>query len=369
MDKSSKRFKWILCIFIFIFLVTFIFYGVKSVMIRAYMKNFKQPPTTVSTVKAVLTTWHPFLSAAGTLKASNGVDINSEVSGQIVSIHFQSGSHVSTGDLLVQLNDAVDQQTLLRDQAALRFDKIDYHRKEILLKENAVAQSAVDAAKAAYLQADAAVQSDQVLIAQKKIRAPFSGKIGIRQVNIGQYITSGTSIVTLQEMHPLFVDFSLPEQDLPYLKNNQAVRIKVDAYPSQFFQGDISAINSAVDINTRTIAVRATVPNQNEALFPGLFANVDVILPDQDHVLTVPQSAVTYSLYGDSVYIVVPKGKDKTGQPTLIATQKYVAVGDRRGNVVAITKGIKVGDDVVTSGQLKLHPDAQVIVNNAVTLK
>ena len=194
----------------------------------------------------------------------------------------------------MQLNDSVDQQALLRDEASLRYNKIDYARKEILLREKAIAKSAVDAAKAAYLQSVAAVASDNVLIMQKKIKAPFAGRIGIRQVNIGQYITSGTSIVSLQALDPLYVDFSLPEQDFPLLHTGQRVTITVDAYPTQLFEGKISAINSAIDVNTRSIAVRATIPNDKKILYPGLFASVQVILPKVDNVITIPQSAGSY---------------------------------------------------------------------------
>lgn len=364
----QKRITWVVGIFIGIFIATFIFYGIKVFMVHWYMSHYQEPPTTISTAKAELKTWHPFLSAVGSLKASNGVDVNSEVSGQILSIDFQSGEHVKQGDMLVQLNDSVDQQSLLRDEAKLRFDKIDYERKQLLIKENAVARSAVDAAKAAYLQSMAAVESDKVMIAQKKIRAPFSGKIGIRQVNVGQYITTGTGIVTLQALDPMYVDFSLPEQDLPFLKNSQDINLKVDAYPQQLFQGKIMAINSLIDINTRSIAIRAIVPNQNETLYPGLFAEVEVILPQLENVITVPQTAVTYSLYGDSIYVVEEKSKDKKGHPQFIAVQKYVKVGERRNDVIAINSGIQAGDTVVTSGQLKLHSGARVLINNAVSL-
>lgn len=363
------RIKWVVGFFLFIFIATFIFYGIKIFMMRWYMSHYVEPPVYVSATKATLTTWNPELTAVGSLKASNGVDVNAEVSGQILSIDFQSGDHVKQGDLLVQLNDAVDQQTLQRDEAKLRFDQVDYERKELLLKENAVARSAVDAAKAAFLQSQAAVASDKVMIEQKKIRAPFSGKIGIRQVNVGQYITTGTAIVTLQALHPLFVDFSLPEQDLPNLYNGQAITVKVDAYPNQIFTGKITAINSAIDVNTRSIAVRATIPNEKEMLYPGLFADVSVMLPQQHNLIIVPQSAVTYSLYGDSIYVIESKTNNTKEKPVLIAVQKYVKVGERRGNDVAISEGIKVGDEVVTSGQIKLHPHSVVVVNNAVQLK
>lgn len=365
----KNRITWIVGIFVLIFIATFAFYGVKLLMIHWYMSHYEEPPVTVSTTVAEKKTWHPYLSSVGSLKASNGVDVNSEVSGQIVSIDFKSGDHVKQGDLLVQLNDAIDQRNLDRDEAKLRFDKIDFERKELLLAQNAVARSSVDAAKAAYLQSVAAVASDNEMIRQKKIRAPFAGKIGIRQVNVGQYITSGTGIVTLQALDPMYVDFSLPEQDLPLIKTSQPIVLKVDAYPNQVFNGTITAINSAVDVNTRTIAVRATIPNQNEALYPGIFADVQVILPALQEVITVPQTAVSYSLYGDSIYVVENQGKDKKGQPKLIAVQKYIKVGERRDTLIAVQSGIQAGDTVVTSGQIKLHPDARVVVNNAVELK
>ena len=365
----KNRIHWIIAGFITLFIATFLFYGVKLFLLHWFMAHFEEPPVYVSTIKAEQKTWHPHLSAIGTLKASNGVDVNSQVSGQILSIDFQSGEHVKQGDLLVQLNDAVDQQALLRDAAKLRLDQVDYERKELLVKENAVSRSAVDAAKASFLQSQAAVASDNVMIQQKKISAPFAGKIGIRKVNVGQYITTGTAIVTLQALNPLYVDFSLPEQDLPLVHKTQVVKITTDAYPHQIFEGAISAINSTVDINTRSIAVRATVPNPDEKLFPGLYASVKVILPDEKNVITVPQSAITYSLYGDSVYVVEDKGKDKKNKPLLVAVQKYVKVGDRRANIVAVKEGLSIGDEVVTSGQLKLHPNARVLVNNTVELR
>ncbi|EKD76970.1 MAG: hypothetical protein ACD_42C00517G0001 [uncultured bacterium] len=361
-----RRIKWIIGIFLFIFFATFIFYGVKLLLIQWYTAHYQEPPVTVSAQAATLETWHPMLTTVGTLKASNGVNVNSEVNGQVLSLHFQSGDHVQKGNLLVQLNDDVDQQTLQRDQAKLHADELDFQRKEILLKQNAVSESALDAARASYLQSKAAVASDNVMIEKKKIRAPFAGKIGIRQVDIGQYITSGTSIVTLQALDPMFVDFSLPEQDLPRIQNGQTITVKVDAYPNRTFEGKIIAINSLIDVNTRSIAVRASIPNSNEILYPGLFANVDVVLPELQKVITVPQSAITYSLYGDSAYVVEQKSKDKKGNSILIAVQKFVTVGERRNNIASIVQGIAVGDSVVTSGQLKLHPNAQVIINNKV---
>lgn len=364
----NKRVLWMIGFFVFIFIATFIFYGVKLYLIKWYSDHYEEPPVTISAEKATTQTWHPFLTSVGTLKASNGVDVSSEVSGQISSIHFESGEYVKQSDLLVQLNDAIDQQALQRDEAKLKLDDLNYHRNVSLIKQDVVSKSAVDAAKAEFLQAQAAVASDQVMIAKKQIRAPFSGKIGIRQVDVGQYVSPGQAMVTLQAMQPLYVDFSVPEQFLPALYKNQLVHIFVDAYPTQLFLGKISAINSKIDVNTRSIAARAILPNENEKLYPGLFAVVHVILPELQNVVTIPQTAVTYSLYGDSVYRIQHQGTDKKGKPIWIAVQKYIKAGSRRGSVVAITEGIKPGDLIVTSGQLKLHPHSRVLINNSVQL-
>lgn len=364
----GKRIYWVVGFFIFLLLATFIFYGVKVFLVRWYMAHFQEPPITISTTTARAQTWHPFIAAVGSLKASSGVEVNPQVSGQILSIHFHSGDHVKQGDLLVQLDDEVDRQALQRDQAGLRMNKLDYERKQELLIQKAVSKSAVDAAQAAYLQSLASVESDKVMLSKKQIRAPFSGKIGIRQVDVGQYVTSGTAIVTLQALNELFVDFSVPEQFLSKLHTGQPVEIKVDAFKGQVFQGKIEALNAVIDVGTRSLDVRAMIPNEKEILYPGLFADVKVILPEEEQVLTIPQTAINYSLYGDSVYVVQEKGKDKNGKPILIAVQKYIKVGERRGAVASITQGLKAGEIVVTSGQLKLQPNAHVLVNNSVTL-
>ncbi len=363
-----KRIYWFVGFFIFVLVATFVFYGVKRYMVSWYMSHYQEPPVYVSTTKVVQKVWHPYLSAVGSLKAFKGVDVNAEVSGQVLSIHFQSGDRVKKGDLLVQLDDQVDKQSLERDKAKLRLDKLDYGRKQKLLAQNAVSRSAVDAARAAYLQSHAAVASDQVMLSKKQIRAPFDGKIGIRQVDVGQYLTPGTGVVSLQALNPMFADFSLPEQFLSKLYKGQIIRITVDAYPGKQFYGKIMALNAKIDVGTRSIDVRALVPNENEQLYPGLFADVKVILPEKANVITLPQTAVTYSLYGDSVYVVEKKGKDKQGKPLSVAVQKYIKVGERRENVIAVTSGLKVGETVITSGQLKLHPNSRVTVNNAIKL-
>lgn len=364
----KKRIYWIVGIIVALFVLTFIFYIVKMMMLQRYMENFKQPPVHVSTTKAAQTSWYSELSAVGNLIAVNGVDVTSDVSGQILTINFHSGDYVKKGDLLVQLDDSVAQQTLVSDLAKLRLDKLDFERKEKLITQNAISRSALDAARATYLQTTAAVASDKVMLSKKKIRAPFSGKLGIRQVNVGQYLTAGTGVVTLQALTPLLVDFSLPEQNLSLLSKGQEIQVQVDAYPNKTFHGEIVALNAKATIDTRSIDVRGEIPNKDGKLYPGLFAKVKVILPKKNKVITIPQVAVNYSLYGDSVYVVEKeKPKDQSNKAVLIVHQRFIKLGERRGTVVSVKSGLKVGETVVTAGQLKLHNKAVVLVNNKVT--
>ncbi len=364
----TKRFSLVILILVVIFGGTFAWYGIRVFFTKRFIASYHQPAIAVSTTTAVKKTWKPRLKAIGTLMAVNGVDVNPEVSGQVVKIYFQSGELVKKGDPLVQLDDLVDQQTLNNHLAKFRLNKVDYGRQFKLYKRNSAAKSDVDKAQAEMLQSQAAVKTAQVMIAKKTIKAPFDGKLGMRQVNIGQYVTAGQALVPLQSFNPLFVDFTLPEQNLRLIHNGQEIKIKTDAYKGEVFEGKITAIGSKVDINTRSISVRATIPNNDTRLYPGLFADVSVKLPQQQDVITVPQTAITYSLYGNSIYVVT-KRKGKKGKVELIATQKFVTIGDRRGTVIAVKKGIQAGDLVVTSGQLKLHSGDRIIVNNAVKLK
>jgi len=365
----KKRFTIAIIILLVIFGGTFAWYAVRSYFTKQFFANFQMPPVAVSTTKAVKKTWSPKLKAVGTLRAVNGVYVNSEVNGQVVQIFFKSGQVVKKGDPLVQLNDAVDQQTLNDNVAELRLNDLNYGRQVKLLRRNSTSKSLVDNARAKMLQSKAQVKTAEVMIAKKKIKAPFDGKLGIRQVNIGQYVKPGEALVSLQSLHPLFVDFSIPEQSMKDLHAGQEVRLLTDAYKGEVFKGKVVAIGSEVHVSTRSISVRAIIPNDDKRLYPGLFADVSVMLPQKQDVITIPQTAISYSLYGDSVYVVSTRKNKKTGKIELIATQKFITLGPRQGTVVAIKRGIKAGDVVVSSGQLKLHTGARIIVNNAVKLK
>lgn len=364
----TKRFLLAALILVVIFGGTFAWYGMRVSFKKRFMAQFQAPAVAVSTTTAAEKTWNPTLKAVGTLIAVNSINVNSEVNGQVMRIFFQSGYFVKKGDPLLQLNDAVDQQTLKNNIAQLNLDAVNYKRQVKLYKTRSTAKSAVDEAQANMLKSQAQVTTAQVMLDKKKIKAPFSGKLGIRQVNIGQYVKPGEALVPLQSLNPLYVDFTLPEQDLRLLHNGQKVTLRTDAYAKEIFAGKILAINSEINVVTRSISVRAVIPNDPARLYPGLFADVSVILPQKEKVITVPQTAVTYSLHGDSIYVVTTR-KDKKGKTNRVAIQNFVTVGAHKGGVVAIKKGIKAGDVIVTSGQLKLHSGTRVIINNAIKLQ
>lgn len=363
----ARRYTFVIILLLVIFGGTFGWFAVKEVFISKYFTGFEPPPVTVSTVKVVSDTWQPTLVSVGSTVAVNGIDVTPEVSGQVMKIYFKSGDMVKAGQPLVQLDDDEDQQQLKSDLAQLNLDKLTFERQRKLYATSAVSQSDFDTARAKLAQSKAKVATDKVIIAKKKIVAPFAGRVGIRKVSLGQYIAVGTALVTLQSIKPLYVDFSLPEEDIQSIYQGQPVRVTIDAYPKKVFNGKITAINSKVSTNTRTIEVRAEIPNQDGLLYPGIFADVKVVLPEKKNVVTVPQTAVSYSLYGDLVYIVTD-GKDKKGKSSLIVKSQFVTVGKRLGSNVAITKGLKVGQTVVSAGQLKLHDGDRVTVNNKIKL-
>ena len=366
----AKRIIIVIIALAILFGLIFGFHVFRSMMIGKFIKQMLQQPVTISTTQARLQTWNPSLRAVGNLTAVNGVDVNSQVPGQVVKVLFQSGQDVKKDDLLIQLDDAIDQQNLKTQQAQLKFAEDDFNRKKTLAQRKVIAQSDLDQSYKTLTQAQAAVASAQLSIDYKKIKAPFSGRLGISQVNIGQFIAAGQALVPLQQMDPLYVDFSLPEQQLKLLSREQPVQLTVDSFPNEKFTGKITALNSKADPTTHTISVRATVPNPKTQLYPGTFAVINVILPVQQAVVSLPQTAVAYSLYGNSVFIVVDKGKkDEHGKPILEVEQRFVTTGDRQGDMVAILSGIKAGEQVVNSGQLKLQPGTPVNVNNNVKLK
>lgn len=376
-----RKKPWIIAVLVLavVFGLTFTWDAIRSRLVAEHFANFTPPPPAVSTAHVKARVWHPTLDAVGTVVALQGVNVSAEVDGQVMEIFFQSGQMVEKGQPLIQLDDDVDQQVLNTDLAQNRLNELTYQRQFELYKTNSTSKSALDEAKAKMLQSQAAVAKDQVMINKKNVKAPFDGKLGIRLVDLGEYVSPGQAIVALQAMQPILVDFNLPGQDLPLLKVGQPVTARLQSHPDTLFKGKIYAINSKVDVDTRNIQVRAIFSNKTLKMYPGMFADVEVVLPEQKHVLTIPQTAVYYSLYGDSVFVIKKNASDnnasnKIGKvkdkpvTTYTVKQQFVKVGRREGNVVAVISGLKEGDQIVTSGQLKLQNGMAVTINNKLHL-
>jgi membrane fusion protein (multidrug efflux system) len=309
--------------------------------------------------------WQPQVQSVGSVVAINGADLSSEVSGIVDTINFQSGDQVKAGQVLVTLRPNNDPAVLAQLQATAAVDKSNYLRDKKQFSADAVSQAQVDSDQATYLAAQAQVAAQQALMDEKIIRAPFAGTIGIRQVNIGQYLPAGTNVVTLQQLDPLFVDFYVPQQALSVVKPGDTANVTIDAFPDQTFVGQVVAINSAIDTATRTVQVRAQIRNPQNILRPGMFASIAINTGQPQNYITLPQTAITYNPYGDTVFLL-HNGTGPDGKPALLAQQKFVQLGDTRGDQVAVTSGIAPGDTVVTTGQLKLSNGSNVIVNNSV---
>ncbi len=369
-EKSllRKRMITMLIIVIVLFGSIFLINGLRKFFMNRFFAHFSLGAVTISTTTAKQENWVPTINAIGSLVAINGVQVSPEVPGMVTEIFFQSGQVVKAGEKLVQLDDRVDQQDLVNFNSQLTLAQMNYDRQLQLLKTKSTSQASVDSANAELQQAQAGVNKTKILISEKLITAPFAGKIGIREVNLGQYVSPGTALVNLQSLNPLHVQFSLPEQNFKLLSYGQPIAMEVSNYPSEKFQGKITAIDAQVDPITRNILIEATVPNDNFKLYPGMFANVQVLLPTQYKVVTVPQTAVSISLYGSTVYVVEQKDKDENDHPIYKVRQQYVTIGDRRGNEIAILEGLKPGEQVVNSGQLKLDNGTEVKINNNVKL-
>lgn len=339
----------------------------KVMQIRAGMAQFAKyapPPEAVTTTVAKRERWQPALGAVGSLRAVNGVTVSTDLAGIISQISFQSGTTVKKGDLLVKL-DSQQEEALLRSAEARRdLAKMNLERQRSLVSDGAVSQSDYDAAETEYRQATAAVDDAQALIARKTIMAPFDGLVGIRQVDLGQYLNVGAPIVTLQSVDPIYVEFAIPQQDLDQIAVGKQVRIKAAGITGEQFEGEITAIESRLDESTRNLTVQATVKNTGNRLRPGMFVNVDVLLPEKEAIF-IPASSISYAPYGDSVFIV----KNKTGAGGSTGKevqQQFVKLGSSRGDQVTVLSGVKEGDEVVSSGVFKLRGGAAVQVNNSV---
>lgn len=332
---------------------------------RAAMAGMRPAPAAVTTAPATPQTWRSTLFAVGTVESYQGVTLRSEIEGRVVKIALQSGAAVKEGDVLLELDAATEEAQIKSLEAAAKLAESSLERARDLRRTNTNTAVDLDTAEAARAQAVAAVEGLKVTLAKKRIVAPFSGRLGIRQVNIGQFLNKGDAIVSIEAIDPAYVDFALPQQELTNLKAGLGVEVTVDAFPGRTFQGKIEAIDPRVSDKTRNVRIRAVVPNADETLKPGLFANVSVQLPMQTEVLELPATAVVYSPYGNSVYVVIEK-EGAGGAKQLVVEQRFITTGVKRGDQVSIVKGLKPGDQVVTAGQMKLRNGAPVVVNNTV---
>ena len=331
-------------------------------MIAQFFANNKPPATSVSVAEAKSETIPNLLTAVGDLAAVHQVNVTSDLNGRITDIMFTAGSSVKEGTPLVQLFDGPEQADLASFKAQATMAQLSLERAKQLASRQFGPQATVDQAQSSFDQANAGIAKTQAIISQKLVRAPFDGELGVRKVEVGQYLTAGTQIVSLTDLSQLYANFTVTEKDSGALKVGHIVRIAVDAYPGRKFEGNITTIEPQIATDTRNIRVQATIANPERILKPGMFATTTVVLPDKPPVLTVPETAVDYTLYGDSVYVVTEKKEDE-GKTSLTAVRTFVQTGNRIDGRAEILKGLKPGDRVVAVGQLKLQSGAAVTIS------
>ena len=349
--------------------------------IRPMLKAMAAAPQTVSTIVASTSSWQARSEALGSVRAVRGADLAAQASGVVDTIHIESGTEVKVGTVLLTLKPNDDPAKLEQLQAQAELAATTLKRDQEQLAVQAISQATVDTDTSSLKSARAQVVAQKALIEEKNVRAPFAGNVGIRQVDEGQYLSAGTTVVTLQALDPIFIDFYVPQEALSHLKTGQSASATVDAYPGLTIKGKISAINSKVDSASRNVQARGSFANPDHKLIPGMYANVQVEYGNATMQITLPQTAITYNPYGNTVYVVQKNtaadnnGKDdkhakeaqvSNNAPQLTAQQRFVKLGDTRGDQVAITDGVKVGEEIIIAGQLKLHNGSPVTVDNKV---
>jgi RND family efflux transporter MFP subunit len=330
-----------------------------TIVKNAISAAFAPKPTAVAIEEAKVEQWPPQLSAIGTLRAFQGIVVAPQVAGVVSAIHFQSGDDVAAGAPLVNLDTSVEEADLANGRAQLKNANVTLDRARALIANGNTPQSTVDAALAARDSAAAAVDRTQAVIAQKTLKAPFAGRLGLRNVDLGQYVGAGASLTTLQQLDPIYVDFSAPEGALASLAVGQETTLAVDAQPGRSFTGKVTAIDARVSADSRNVTVRAQFDNADHKLLPGMFADVTVNTGAPADVLAVPRTAVVYGLYGDNAFVVVPAPSGDG----LVVDRRLIRLGATRGERIAIVDGLKVGDKVVIAGQIKLQPKSPVVID------
>lgn len=339
---------------------------IMGIMTKRYMAKMGAPAVTVSTMKVPATTWDSTIKGVGSLRAIVGVNVTTELAGMVQTIYFTPGVNVTEGTLLVQLNADAEIGQLHALQAQTELAKITYERDKSQYAVHAISKQQLDSDlwNLKNLQGQTAEQA--ATVAKKSLRAPFTGRLGISEVNPGQYLNVGDKVTSLQTLDPIYIDFYLPQQALSQLEVGQVVKVTTDSYKGKEFHGKITTIQPNVETSTRNIQVEATLENGEMELAPGMYASVTVTTGAPKSFLTLPQSAITFNPYGDIVYIVQDNGKDEKNQPKLTAKQVFVTTGETRGDQIQVLKGLKAGDEIVTSGQLKLKNNSPITINNSV---
>ena len=357
--------RWVLIVGVLLVLVLGGFYGFnryRAQAIATFFANNKPPPAQIAAVTAKSEAVPRFAAGIGSLAAVHQVTITPEIGGRITAVLFTPGATVQDGEPLVQLNDGPERGDLANYQAQARLAALSWQRSEALAQRQVGPQQTVDQNQAQLDQARAQILKTEALIAQKLIRAPFAGRLGVRQIELGQYLTAGAAIVTLTELQQLVVNFTLPSTMRAEIALGQSVNVTADAFPGRAFTATIAVIEPQIRADTRTMMVQATLANPDEALLPGMFVNAAVVLPPEPDRVVLPETAVDYTLYGDSVYVVREEGKDAGGKPVLKAFRTAVKTGTRWADNVAILSGVSPGERVVAAGQIKLQDGAPVIV-------
>ncbi|PPQ34849.1 efflux RND transporter periplasmic adaptor subunit [Rhodopila globiformis] len=337
----------------------------KGNLLKKITATIRSDVPTVATAPATLQPWQPKLTAVGSARALNGADLAAEIGGVVDKVLFESGQDVAAGTVLVRLRPNDDDAKLAQLQANAELAAVTLARDEKQLAARAIARATVDSDVANLKVARAQVAAQQAVMAEKVIRAPFAGRLGVRQVDVGQYVSPGTTLVTLQQLDPMLVDFYLPQQALGQVAVGLPIEVTTDAWPGRVFNGKVSSLNAKVDPSSRMLQVRATIPNADGALLPGMFLNVAVVSGAPRELVTIPLAAVAFNPYGSLVYVVHDE-KGAKGAEQHVVTQQFVTTGDERGDQVSILKGLSAHDVVVTAGQMKLHNKSVVKINNAV---
>ncbi|HEY3488064.1 MAG TPA: efflux RND transporter periplasmic adaptor subunit [Gammaproteobacteria bacterium] len=370
--RITKRFGYLPIGIIVAIVIIGAIVGIKALQFGAMFDAGAQmvmPPEPVNVAEVREREWQPRISSVGTVAAVQGIVVTTEVEGIVRTIRFEAGSVVKAGTELVQLDVDVEQAQLRSAQAAAEGAQLTYNRAKELIKTHAISQSDYNTANVAYKQANAQVDNFKAIIAKKTLRAPFDGKLGIRQISVGQFLNKGEPVVSLQSLDPVYVDFSLPQQRLGEISEGLKVAVTSDAYPGQPFEGAITAVNPDIDPATRNVRVQATLANADGRLRPGMFVAIDMILEKSDKVLFIPETAVLHAPFGDSVFVVEegPAGED--GTRPLVVQQQFVRLGVRQGDFVAATEGLKAGQKIVATGVFKLRPGMAVVIDTKLAPK